>query len=84
MPSSQISTGLKYSTTRLPVASRIKYLLIVTFKALRTGTPGYLSDLLRNNRRIPASDAPDRLVVPLYSGERSEVHVRSGIVYQQT
>ena len=31
----------------LPVASRIKYkLLIVTFKALRTGTPGYLSDLL--------------------------------------
>ena len=31
----------------LPVASRIKYkLLIVTFKAIRTGTPGYLSDLL--------------------------------------
>ena len=31
----------------LPVASRIKYkLLIVTFKALRTGTPGYLLDLL--------------------------------------
>ena len=31
----------------LPVASRIKYkLFIVTFKALRTGTPAYLSDLL--------------------------------------
>ena len=31
----------------LPVALRIKYkLLIVTFKALRPGTPGYLSDLL--------------------------------------
>ena len=61
----------------LPVASRIKYkLLIVTFKALRTGTPGYLSDLLEKQAttrrtRSQSSDAPDRLVVPLYSGERS-------------
>ena len=61
----------------LPVASRIKYkLLIVTFKALRTGTPGYLSDLLEKQTttrrtRSQSSDAPDRLVVPLYSGERS-------------
>ena len=57
----------------LPVASRIKYkLLIVTFKALRTGTSGYLSDLLEKQTttrrtRSQSSDAPDRLVVPLYS-----------------
>ena len=61
----------------LPVASRIKYkLLIVTFKSLRTGTPGYLSDLLAKQTlarrtRSQLIDAPDRLVVPLYSGERS-------------
>ena len=61
----------------LPVASRIKYkLLIVTFKALRTGTPGYLSDLLVKQKitkrtRSQSFDAPDRLIVPLYSGERS-------------
>ena len=51
-------------------------LLIVTFKALRTGTPGYLSDLLEKQTitrrtRSQSSDAPDRLAVPLYSGERS-------------
>ena len=61
----------------LPVASRIKYkLLIVTFEALRTGTPGYLSDLLvkqtiTRRTRPQSADASDRLVVPLYSGERS-------------
>ena len=61
----------------LPVASRIKYkLLIVTFKALRTDTPGYLSDLLMKQSiirrtRSQSSDAPDRHIVPLYSGERS-------------
>ena len=61
----------------LPVASRIKYkLLIVTFKALRTGTPGYLSNLLVKQKitkrtRSQSIDAPDRLIVPLYSGERS-------------
>ena len=61
----------------LPVASRIKYkLLIVTFKALRTGTPGYLSDLLVKQKitkrtRSQSIDASDRLIVPLYSGERS-------------
>ena len=61
----------------LPVASRIKYkLLIVTFKALRTGTPEYLSDLLVKQKitkrtRSQSIDAPDRLIVPLYSGERS-------------
>ena len=61
----------------LPVASRIKYkLLIVTFKALRSGTPGYLSDLLLKpatirRTRSQSTNAPDRLVVPLYSGERS-------------
>ena len=61
----------------LPVASRIKYkLMIVTFKALRTGTPGYLSDLLvkpaiTRSTRSRSTDAPDRLVAPLYSGERS-------------
>ena len=60
----------------LPVTSRIKYkLLNVTFKALRTGTPGYLSDLLVKQtitRRTGSQsiDAPDGLV-PLYSGERS-------------
>ena len=61
----------------LPVASRIKYkLLIMTIDALRTGTPGYLSDLLEKQTitrrtRTQSSDAPDRLVVHLYSGERS-------------
>ena len=62
----------------LPVASRIKYkLLIVTFKALRTGTPGYLSDLLvkqtittSKRTRSQSTDAPNGLV-PLYSEERS-------------
>ena len=49
---------------------------LLTFKALRTGTPGYLSDLLEKQTttrrtRSQSSDAPDRLVVPLYSGERS-------------
>ena len=61
----------------LPVASRIKYkLFFVTFKALRTGAPGYLSDLLVKQKiarrtRSQSIDAPDRLIVPLYSGERS-------------
>ena len=61
----------------LSVASRIKYKqLIVTFEALRTGTPGYLSDLLvkqiiTRRTRSQSIDAPDRLIVPLYSGERS-------------
>ena len=61
----------------LPVASRITYtLLIVTFKAVRTGTPGYLSDLLvkqttTRRTRSQSIDAPDRHVVFLYSGERS-------------
>ena len=61
----------------LSVASRIKYkLLIVTFKALRTGTPGYLSDLLvkqtiTRSTRSQSTDDPDRLVVPLYCDERS-------------
>ena len=61
----------------LSVASKIKYkLLIVTFKAIRTGTPGYLSDLLvkqttTRRTRSQSIDDPDRLVVPLYSGERS-------------
>ena len=61
----------------LPVALRIKYkLLIVTFKALRSGTPGYLSDLLLKPATIGRSrsqsmTAPGKLVVPLYSGERS-------------
>ena len=46
------------------------------YPALRTGTPGYLSDLLEKQTttrrtRSQSSDAPDRLVVPLYSGERS-------------
>ena len=80
----------------LPVASRIKYkLLIVTFKALRTGTPGYLSDLLVKQKitkrtRSQSIDAPDRLIVPLYSGERSagtyiqSQHLNCGIVYQLT
>ena len=49
---------------------------LLTFEALRTGTPGYLSDLLEKQTttrrtRSQSSDAPDRLVVPLYSGERS-------------
>ena len=49
----------------LPVASRIKYkLLIVTYKALRTGTPGYLSDLL-------VKQTITNGLVPLYSEERS-------------
>ena len=61
----------------LPVASRIQYkLTIVTFKALRTGTPRYLSDSLvkpaiTRSTRSRSTDAPDRHVVPLYSGERS-------------
>ena len=50
--------------------------MIVTFKALRTGTPGYLSDLLvkpaiTRSTRSRSTDAPDRLVVSLYNGERS-------------
>ena len=63
--------------SRLSNVIRIKYkLLIVTFKALRTGTPGYLSDLLVKQKitkrtRSQSIDAPDRLIVPLYSGERS-------------
>ena len=76
----------------LPVASRLKYkLLIVTFKALRTGTPGYLSDLLVKQKitkrtRSQSIDAPDRLIVPLYSGERSiqSQHLNCGIVYLLT
>ena len=60
----------------LPVASVIKYkLLIVTFKAI-PGTPGYLSDLLLKpatigRTRSQSSNALDKLVVPLYSGKRS-------------
>ena len=87
----------------LPVTSRTKYkLLIVTFKALRTGTPGYLSDLLEKQKitrrtRSQSIDAPDGLIVPLYSGERSagttvvhfysrstSQHLNCEIVYQQT
>ena len=82
----------------LPITSMIKYkLLIVTFKALPTGTPGYLSDLLvkqtiTRRTRSQSTDAPDRLVVPLYSGERSTgihpaiqlQHLNCGIVNQQT
>ena len=62
----------------LPVASMIKYkLLIVTFKAI-PGTPGYLSNLLLKpatigRTRSQSSNALDQLVVPLYSGERSAV-----------
>ena len=61
----------------LPVTSRIKYkLLIVTFKALRIGTCGYLSDLLvkqtiTRRTRSQSIDDPDRFIVPLYSGELS-------------
>ena len=61
----------------LPVASRIKYkFFIVTFKALRSGTPGYLPDLLLKpatigHTRSQSTNAPDRLVVPWNSGERS-------------
>ena len=61
----------------LPVASRMQYkLMIVTFRALRTGTPGYFSDFLEKpaitrSTRSQSADAPDRLGVPLYSGERS-------------
>ena len=45
-------------------------------KTLRTNTPGYLSDLLVKQKitrrtRSQSIDAPDRLIVPLYSGERS-------------
>ena len=59
----------------LQVASKYK-LLVVTFKALHTGTPGYLSDLLvkqtiTRRTRSQSTDALDRLVVSLYSGERS-------------
>ena len=74
-----------------------KIQIIVTFKALRTGTLGYLSDLLEKQTltrrtRSQSIDAPDRLVVPLYSGERSSdtstenqsQHLNCGIVYQQT
>ena len=80
----------------LTVASRIKYkLLIVTFKTIRTGIPGYISDLLvkqtiTRRTRSQSIDALDRLVVPLYSRERSEVHsiqsqhLNYRIVYQQT
>ena len=44
--------------------------------ALRTGTPGYLSDLLvkqtiTRRTRSQSIVAPDRLVVPLYGGERT-------------
>ena len=49
---------------------------VVTFKTLRTGTPGYLSDLfvkpsITRSTWSRSTDAPDRLIVPLYSGERS-------------
>ena len=72
-------TEVLHDLHRLPAASRIKYkLLIVTFIALRSGTPGYLSDLLlkpasigRTRTRSQSTNAPDRLVVPLYGGERS-------------
>ena len=70
-------TEVLYDLHWLPVASRIQYkLMIVTFKALRTGTPGYLSDFLvkpaiTRRTRSQSIDAPDRLVVPLNSSERS-------------
>ena len=74
----QISmTEVLHDLHRLQAASRIKYkLLIVTFIALRSGTPGYLSDLLLKPASIgrtlsQSTKAPDRLVVPLYGGERS-------------
>ena len=72
-------TEVLYGLHWLPVALRIKYnLLIVTFKALRTGTPGYFSDLLLKpatigRTRSQSSNALDKLVIPLYSGERSAV-----------
>ena len=49
---------------------------MVTFEALRTGTLEYLSDLLVKQKitrrtRSQSIDAPDRVIVPLYSGERS-------------
>ena len=91
-------TDLFHDLLWLPITSRIKYkLLIVTFKALRTGSPGYLLDLLVKQTitrctRSQSIDPPDRLVVPLYSGERSAgihpaiqlQHLHCGIVYQQT
>ena len=67
----------------LPVASRIKYkLLIVTFKALRTGTPGYLSDLLekQTTTRLVLCIAES---VPQVHPIQSQ-HLNCGIVYQQT
>ena len=47
-----------------------------TFKVLLSGTPGYLSDLLLKpatigHARSQSTNAPDRLVVPWYSAERS-------------
>ena len=81
VPSSQISTDLHdWGTPRPSLVTssiKVKYkLLIVTFTALRTGTPGYLSDLLvkqtiTKRTRSQSTVAPDRLIVPLYSGERS-------------
>ena len=60
----------------LPVTSRIQYkLLTLTFKALRTGTPKYLSDLLKPYRsgrhtRSQGPLAPDRLEKPAHKGVR--------------
>ena len=80
----------------LPVASRIKYkLLIVTFKALRTGTPGYLSDLLVKQKitRRTRSQSIDALIGLLYLCIAESVprvhpiqsqHLNCGIVYQLT
>ena len=77
----------------LPVASRIKYkLLIVTFKALRTGTPGYFSDLLVKQtitRLLIYHDMIGLLYlciaesVPQIHPIQSQ-HLNCGIVYQQT
>ena len=61
----------------LPVSARVKYkILVLTFRALRSGTPRYLSDLVVRytsirSTRLQTNDSADRLVVPLYSGERT-------------
>ena len=61
----------------LPVSARVKYkILVLTFRALRSGTPSYLSDLVVKytsirSTRLQTNDSADHLVVPLYSGERT-------------
>ena len=60
----------------LNVFFAISWIYIYILYKVRTGTPGYLSDLLVKQKitkrtRSQLIDAPDRLIVPLYSGERS-------------